>query len=73
MSEAWGNEVERELGMDFPAGKFSCRIFLQLGKKFQKTAWRGHYEKKTQNLLRIFYAKPPTCFLLPFPPHYRPL
>lgn len=46
MSEAWGNEVERELGMDFPAGKFSCRIFLQLGKKFQKTAWRGHYEKK---------------------------
>lgn len=46
MSEGWGNEVERELGMDFPAGKFSCRIFLQLGKKFQKTAWRGQYEKK---------------------------
>lgn len=55
---------------NFPAG-FSCNQ-----EKNSKRLLGGvnmKKKKKTQKLLRIFYAKPPSCFLLPFLPHYRPL
>ena len=43
-------------------------------KKVPKDSLEGSiWKKNTKKLLRIFYAKPPSCFLLPSLPHYRPL